>query len=148
MLGGLAAAPLARRYGSGRITWLPMAVWSTPALLIPLAAPGARLALVTLGWGCWTFSAVVCSVGLVTYRQATCPAMLLPRVTAAARWICWGPLPVGAAAGGVLGTALGLRTALWGAVVSNCAAGTWFFFSPLRTVRDLPSPAPALSTTT
>jgi predicted MFS family arabinose efflux permease len=90
----------------------------------------------------WTFSATICGVTVVTYRQATCPPELMARVTAVARWITWGTLPLGAVTGGVLGSALGPRATLWIAVVGGCASGLWLFFSPLRGRRDLPGLGP------
>lgn len=142
VIAGVMAGRLGLRYGSARITWMSMSVFALPALLIPLTAPGARVVLFAVGWGAWTFAATVCGVGLVTYRQSTCPPALLPQVNGAARWISWGPLPLGAVAGGVLGTLVGSRYALWTAVVGNCAAGTLLYFSPIRTQRDMPTSAP------
>jgi hypothetical protein len=138
-VGGLAAAGLGRRYGSARMTWMPMAVLSVPGLLIPAAGPGARLALFACGWAALSFAAAVCGVGLLTYRQVRCPPDLLPAVNAAARWLTWGALPLGAAAGGLLAGATGARAALWCAAVGHCVAGAWFYFSPFRALRDLPA---------
>ena len=137
--GGLASGRLARRLGSARVCWLSMTVFSLPGLLIPAAGPGARVLLFALGWMSWTFSATVCAVALLSYRQATCPPELLARVSASSRWINWGTLPLGGVAAGALGTALGVRQTLWIAVVGGCASGLWLFFSPLRGMRDIPA---------
>lgn len=141
VVGGLAAGALSRRLGSARISWLSMTVFSLPGLLIPAARPGGWVLLFAAGWMSWTFSATVCNIGLLSYRQATTPPRLLGRVNAAARWINWGTLPPGALAGGVLGSTLGVRTTLWIAVVGGCSAGLWLFFSPLRGLRDIPNTA-------
>lgn len=138
VVGGLVAGALGRRLGSARTTWLSMTVFSLPGLLIPTAGSSGWVVLFAFGWMSWTFSATVCSVGLLTYRQTTCPPDLLPRVNATARWINWGTLPLGSVVGGVLGTTVGLRPALWIAVVGGCASGLWLFFSPLRRMRDIP----------
>jgi predicted MFS family arabinose efflux permease len=141
VVGGLTAGALSRRIGSARISWLSMTVFSLPGLLIPAARPGMRVLLFAVGWMSWTFSSTVCSIALLSYRQATTPPQLLGRVNAAARWINWGTLPLGALVGGVLGSALGVQTTLWIAVVGGCSAGLWLFFSPLRGLRDIPNTA-------
>lgn len=139
--GGLAAGWLARHVGSARVCWLSMTVFSLPGLLIPAAGPGVGVLLFALGWISWTFSATVCALALLSYRQASCPSDLLARVTASYRWITWGTLPLGGLVGGVLGTALGVRSTLWIAVIGGCSCGLWLFFSPLRGMRDIPTTA-------
>jgi MFS family permease len=136
--GGVAAAPLARRVGSARISWVAMTVLSLPGLLIPLAGRGWAVLLFGAGWISWTFASTVTGISLTSYRQATCPPELLGRVSAAARWITWGTLPLGGLAGGALAAALGVRATLWIAVCGGCCAGLWLLFSPLRRMRDIP----------
>jgi MFS family permease len=138
--GGLASGGLARRVGAARVCWLSMTLFSLPGLLIAAAGSGAWVLLFAVGWMSWTFSSTVCSVGLLSYRQATCPPELLAPVNATARWINWGTLPLGGIAAGALGSALGVRDTLWIAVVGGCASGLWLFFSPLRGLRDFPQP--------
>ncbi|MGW6144886.1 MFS transporter [Streptomyces sp. NPDC055140] len=136
--GGVAARYLARKFGSARISWIAMTALSLPGLLIPLAGSGWWVLLFGIGWISWTFSSTVASISLTSYRQAACPPDMLGRVSAAARWITWGTLPLGGLAGGALATALGVRTTLWIAVVGGCCAGLWLLFSPLRGLRDIP----------
>lgn len=143
--GGVAARYLARKVGSARISWISMTVLSLPGLLIPLAGHGWWVLLFGFGWISWTFASTVAGVSLTTYRQAACPPDMLGRVSAAARWITWGTLPLGGVVGGALATALGVQTTLWIAVAGGCCAGLWLFFSPLRGMRDIPlgKPEPA-----
>jgi predicted MFS family arabinose efflux permease len=143
--GGVAARYLAQKVGSARISWISMTVLSLPGLLIPLAGHGWWVLLFGFGWISWTFASTVAGVSLTTYRQAACPPDMLGRVSAAARWITWGTLPLGGVVGGALATALGVRTTLWIAVAGGCCAGLWLFFSPLRGMRDIPlgKPEPA-----
>jgi hypothetical protein len=115
-----------------------MTVLSLPGLLIPLAGRGWAVLLFGAGWISWTFASTVTGISLTSYRQATCPPELLGRVSAAARWITWGTLPLGGLAGGALAAALGVRTTLWIAVCGGCCAGLWLLFSPLRRMRDIP----------
>ncbi|MFF7987720.1 MFS transporter [Streptomyces sp. NPDC007901] len=142
LAGGVAAGYLARKVGSARISWIAMTVLSLPGLLIPMAEPGWMVLLFAFGWISWTFSSTVAGVSLTSYRQAACPPDMLGRVSAAARWINWGTLPLGSLAGGGLATLLGVRTTLWIAVAGGCSAGLWLFFSPLRGMRDIPLAQP------
>ncbi|GAA1960653.1 MFS transporter [Kitasatospora viridis] len=138
IVGGLCAKPLTRQVGSARISWLSMTLLSLPGLLIPLARPGWGVLLFGFGWISWTFASTLSSISLISYRQAVCPPHLLGRVSAAARWINWGTLPLGALACGLLGSTLGVHATLWLAVIGGCSAGLWLYFSPLRAMRDLP----------
>ena len=135
--GGLLAGRLSRRIGSARIVWYSMLVFGLPQLLIPLAAPGWRIAAFVVGMAAFSFSAVVYNVAQVSYRQAICPPRLLGRMNAAIRWVVWGTIPLGALLGGVLGTLAGVRATLWISYAGSWAAGWWVFFSPLRRQRDL-----------
>jgi hypothetical protein len=116
-------------------------VLNFPQLLIPLAAPGWRMAAFGVGLAFLSFGAVVYNVAQVSYRQAICPPRLLGRMNAAIRWVVWGTIPLGVLLGGAFGTILGVRTTLWIASAGSWAAGWWVFFSPLRGMRareDLP----------
>lgn len=45
---------------------------------------------------------------------------------------------LGSLFGGVLGSWIGVRDTLWVCAVGGILAGLWVFFSPLRTMRDVP----------
>jgi MFS family permease len=135
--GGLLAGRLGRWIGSARIIWYSMLVLSFPELLIPLAAPGWRVAAFPVGMAFFAFGGVVYNVAQVSYRQSICPPRLLGRMNAAVRWVVWGTIPLGGVIGGVLGTLAGVRVTLWIAYSGSWAAGWWVFFSPLRRQRDL-----------
>jgi MFS family permease len=135
--GGVLAGRLSRRIGSARIIWYSMLVFGFPQLLIPLAAPGWRVAAFAVGLAFFSFSGVVYNVAQVSYRQAICPPRLLGRMNAAIRWVVWGTIPLGGLLGGLFGTLAGVRPTLWIAYAGSWAAGWWVFFSPLRRQRDL-----------
>jgi MFS family permease len=137
VMAGVTARPLIRRIGSARIARVAMIVFGLPGLLIPLAGPGWWVLLFAAGWISWTFGATLCSIALTSYQQATTPAELRGRVSAAQRWINWGTLPLGGLAGGALGTAIGVHATLWLAVIGATASGLWLYLSPLRGQRDL-----------
>jgi MFS family permease len=139
--GGAASGPLSRWIGSARIIWVSILGLGPAALLIPLAQPGPGVLLYVAGWASYAFSGVLYNVAQLSYRQAICPPELLGRMNAAVRWIVWGTLPLGALLGGALGSLIGIRPTLWVGAVGAWAAGLWVFFSPLRTMRDVPIPA-------
>jgi MFS family permease len=135
--GGALAGRLSRRIGSARIIWYSILVLSLPQLLVPLAAPGWRIAAFPVGMASFSFGAVVYNVAQVSYRQAICPPRLLGRMNAAMRWVVWGTIPLGGLLGGALGALLGVRPTLWIAFIGSWAAGWWVYFSPLRRMRAL-----------
>ncbi len=139
ILGGLVAGRLAARFGSARIIWVSFAGFSWAGLLVPLAAPGWRLALYAIGWSVFSAAAVVYNSGQMAYRQSVCPPELLGRMNASIRWIVWGIGPLGALLGGTLGSWIGIRPTLWVGMGCIFAAGLWVIFSPLRGMRDVPA---------
>jgi predicted MFS family arabinose efflux permease len=116
-VGGLAGALIARRIGSRlgtpralKATALATAVFG---LLIPLTRSGPAVA-------CYIAGAFVVSAGTLVgnilagaFRQAYCPPEILGRVVANMRSASFGTIPLGALTAGALGTAFGIRIALW-----------------------------------
>jgi MFS family permease len=88
--------------------WLALLAWATVTHLMP--------ALITLLVWQATNSLVI--VNGIVARQEAAPDHLQGRVNTTARMIAWGGQPLGAALGGVLAGAYGVRTAL---LVTGCA---------------------------
>ena len=135
--GGMLAAWLARRIGSARIIWFSLLVLDAPSLVLPLAAPGWRIALFIFGYGVSMFACSVFGASQLAYRQSVCPPDLRGRMNAASRWITWGVLPIGGLLGGFAGSAIGIRPSIWIAYAGSWAAGFLVYFSPLRRVRNV-----------
>jgi hypothetical protein len=114
-------------------------VFGAIPILMPLTEPGPRLVLFPIAVAGLSFTVVLYNIAQLSYRQLICPPELLGRMNAAMRWIVWGTIPLGGLLGGVLGSLIGIRPALWVAVVGSWAAAFWVFFSPLRKMRDIPS---------
>jgi hypothetical protein len=112
-------------------------------MLPPLARPGWTVALVPIGLAFSFFAGVVYNVAQVSYRQSICPPQLMGRMNAAVRWIVWGTMPIGGIIGGALGTAIDVRPTMWIGVIGSWAAGFFVYFSPLRTMRDVPLTEPS-----
>jgi MFS family permease len=138
LLGAMTAAWGARRFGQARIIWLSVLVTTPFGLLIPLAEPGWRIALMFIGNIAIGYGVVVYNVAQVSFRQAICPDRLLGRMNASIRFLVWGTLPLGGLLGGVLAELLGSRGALWVGMGGQLLAVVWVLASPLRTMRDLP----------
>ncbi|GAB2698270.1 MFS transporter [Kitasatospora kifunensis] len=135
--GVLAAAPLARRLGEPRAIVYSLAATAPFGLLLPLTGPG-------LGMVCFVLGAVVPVAGLVVYnvvvssfRQRHAPRHLLGRISATMRFLMFGAIPLGALAGGTLGSLLGLRSALWCIMAAALLPALLLGCSPLRRQREL-----------
>lgn len=122
-VGSVAATPLVerieRRFGRYRVLVVTLVVFPTVAATPALTAsvPLNAAAAVTVG-----FFNVLWNVITVSYRQRVVPDHLLGRVNAGYRLLAWGTMPIGAAIGGALGTAIGLRGtfAVCGALGLTC----------------------------
>lgn len=144
LLGALASSVLtgriAGRLGTARTLWLSTVVNGAGFLLYPLTTGGLGLIWFVLAGALAAFSIITRHVLAVSARQQLCPDHLLGRVNAIMELMTWGMMPLGALAGGLLGTWLGLRATLLVCGVMIAAASLWLVFSPLRRMRDLPRP--------
>ncbi|SCF60420.1 hypothetical protein GA0115259_1000811 [Streptomyces sp. MnatMP-M17] len=77
------------------------------------------------------------------FQQRYCPPELLGRLSASSYFLSYGALPLGALLGGVLGTTLGVRPAIWLLTAGVPLAGLILLASPVRGRRDLPVAPPA-----
>lgn len=141
--GGLLARRLIARAGEVQVMLIAACVGNGFILLVPLAAHGARLALFVVGLAMTSAGIVVFNVAAATYRQKAFPLALMGRISATTTVMSWALLPVGSLVGGALGTAYGLRTALWFAAAGLTATVLWLV--PLRGVRmQLAEQVPAI----
>jgi hypothetical protein len=77
----------------------------------------------------------VLSINQISLRQRVTPVRLLGRVTAARRFVIFLIGPIGAAAGGILGTKVGLEATLVVAAVVTLAGALVQYLSPIRHAR-------------
>jgi hypothetical protein len=94
--------------------------------------------LAAVGFGVVTFGSVVYNVAQVSFRQGLTPERLLGRMNATMRFLVWGTMPLGGLIGGVLGASVGVRETVMIGMAGSCLAFLPVFFSPLRTMRELP----------
>lgn len=139
--GSLVARRLAEAIGTARIMWVALVVPAPLVLLMPLASPGWGMLFYAAGWAAFNASGAVYNTAQISYRQTVCPPELLGRMNASVRWLIWSTTPVGALLGGGLGTWIGLRSTLWVGAAIMALVGVWLLASPLRGMRDIPSPA-------
>ncbi len=79
----------------------------------------------------------------MSLRQAITPSRLFARATAARRLPMFAMQIAGAALGGALGTAIGLRATLLLGALGLAVGCLLLFVSPVRAIHDLTSEMPA-----
>ncbi|HEY7175414.1 MAG TPA: MFS transporter, partial [Micromonosporaceae bacterium] len=143
LAGALVATSVARRVGEGRVLWMSLAIGSPFLIGVPLMRNdytmwiAAASFTIAVAWG------VIFNVTSVSFRQRLAPPHLLGRVNATMRFVVWGIMPLGSLAGGAFGTWFGVRETLWIAAVGSMLAFLPAFFSPLRSMKTLPTAATA-----
>jgi MFS family permease len=139
LLGSLVASRFARKVGQGPAIWIAALVCAPGAFVAPFLHRDWTLGLYAVAqvlmWG----AVVVYNITQVSFRQGLTPHDLLGRMNATMRFLVWGTMPLGAFIGGVLGATLGVRTTLLIAAIGGALAFIPVYFSPLRTMRELPS---------
>ncbi|WP_433386544.1 MFS transporter [Micromonospora sp. KLBMP9576] len=138
ILGALSATTLGRRLGSARALLLAAALTGPPALLIPFAGPGGRLALPAIGGMLVSLGVAIGNVLKGSFRQTYTPHHLLGRVTVSMHMLNYGTIPLAAVLAGTVGATYGVGTAI--AVMTGWLALTplLMLIGPLRRRRDLP----------
>ena len=141
-VGGIVGAFLARRaataLGTGRATLAFAILVPLPILLVPLTFPGPGMVLCAVGGASAAAAVVANNVIKAGFQQRYCPPDLLGRLYASSSFLNYGTLPIGALLAGGLGTALGVRPAMWILVSGVPLAGLILLCSPIRHHRDLP----------
>jgi MFS family permease len=141
LIGALTATKIAARIGQGPAIWIPVAVTAPLQLLIPIAQRGWLLWAAAFAYLVIWFCVSVNNSTQVSFRQGLTPERLLGRMNATMRFLVWGTTPLGGLIGGILGQFLGPRPTLWLAAIGGLIPFLPLFFSPLRTMRELPTRA-------
>jgi hypothetical protein len=139
LLAGLITPRISRTFGTDW-TSIVAAVLLGGNLLIPLAGGPHPLVILTIGFGQFLLGLGVVYLIIVrsTMLQREVAPELLGRVGAVIRLVEWGPGPFGGLAGGVLGSALGLRPALLLLGIGSLAAVPWIAAAAVRGHLTLP----------
>jgi MFS family permease len=145
MVGGLAGALYATRIrnvlGLGR-SMVVATIGTGLAPLLFIVPRGAGLLSVTIlvvAQLVYGTNIQILNVNAITLRQIVTPKRVLARMNATYRMLLFGVAPLGAIAGGLLGTAVGLRPALEISVIAMVAPMLWLFFSPVFRLKEMPT---------
>ncbi|MFJ9810885.1 MFS transporter [Streptomyces sp. NPDC101158] len=147
VIGALCSGAVVRRIGIGPSLVAGFLGFTLPLLLIPTAGGPLPLVLGLLFAAEFLSCAgvMVVDVAAGSLQMALIPDGVRSRVMGAFRTLNHGFRPLGALAGGLLGTTLGLRPTLWLATVGAVFAVLWVLPSPLPRLRELPEQAPVAS---
>jgi MFS family permease len=145
LLGALTAQGFSRLVGEGRAIPVSALLGGVAMLTVPLAAVLPPVPCLLVGQFVMSWAVVVYNIAQVSFRQRLCPRPLLGRMNASIRFLVWGPMPVGALLGGVLGRGLGIVPTLWIFAGLTVAAALPVLLSPLVAMRELPREWDALA---
>lgn len=142
-VGGIIGAFLAGRVsawlGSARAQ-LAFIATTVVVLLIPLTSGGPGVLLFIVGGFGVSFGVAGSNVVVAIFAQGYVPQHMLGRMAACSSFLGYGAIPIGALVGGALATALGPRGGMWVMTALVPLSGLFLLLSPVRTVRDLPTP--------
>ena len=113
VLGAVLSGRIAARIGRHRLLWLGLVTTTPFMVLTPLATGTGGLWAAAAGFLVVSAGASAFNIAQVSVRQEVCPDELLGRMTATMRFLLWSSLPLGSLLGGAVGSAGGVRTALW-----------------------------------
>jgi predicted MFS family arabinose efflux permease len=141
-VGGIAGAMLARQVASWLGTARSLLLTTLGAglfgLLIPLTGTGPRTAFYIAGAAVVGAGMTSGNIIVTSFRQTYTPPHMLGRITASQRFLVFGTIPLGALLAGGLGTALGVRNALWAMLAIYALSGTLLLTHAFRADKNLP----------
>jgi len=137
--GALTANRIAARIGVGRATVGSIALGGPAGLLVAIAPQGAAEPFLVAALALFGFSGLVYNINQVSFRQAITPERMQGRMNATMRFLVWGTIPIGSLIGGVLATVFGLATTIWISAILGFLPFLFIFFSPMRSLRTMPT---------
>jgi MFS family permease len=138
MLGALLCKRLTVRFGAGFVYVAGCLAFTAPLALVPLAGSvrfPAVLAMLFCAEFLSGFGVMVLDISIGAIFAVVIPDTMRSRVSGAFQAINYGARPPGALLGGLLGTVLGLRQALWIAVAGGVVGALLLLPSPLPRFR-------------
>jgi MFS family permease len=139
LLGALAAAPLTRLIGAGRLIAVGAVVFPAAIALAAFASGPVWVRATALAAAEFIggFAVMCFDVPLNALQAAVIHDQMRSRVSGAFSSINYGVRPLGAVVGGLLGTWLGVRQTLLISAAGGLLAILWLVRSPIIRVRDL-----------
>jgi predicted MFS family arabinose efflux permease len=146
LIGSVVTGRLSRRIGVGPAFAVGCILFPAPLLLVPLARGPEWVVLACLfaaefGSG---LGLMVLDITAGAIFAAVIPDRMRARVAGAYMVVNYGVRPLGALAGGALGSWLGLRPTLWVATAGALLGVLWLLPSPVLGLRTLPEPEEAV----
>ncbi len=143
LVGAAIAGPVTRGIGVGPALIAGCVLFTAPLLLVPLAAGSEAVVLACLflaefGSG---LGVMLLDISAGSIFAALIPHRLRSRVSGAYTFVNYGVRVLGSLAGGLLGTAIGLRPALWIGVSGALLGFLWLLPSPVPRLTELPTSA-------
>lgn len=145
ILGAVSSERFGRLVGEGRAIPISAVISGVAMLTVPLASVLPPVPTLVAGGFLIFWAVVVYNVAQVSFRQRLCPKPLLGRMNASIRFLVWGPMPVGAFLGGVLGQQLGVVPTMWIFCSLAVLGALPVVLSPLVGMRTLPRELDALA---
>ncbi|MEU7115067.1 MFS transporter [Streptomyces sp. NPDC046182] len=139
LLGALLATRVSKWVGQGTVIWLASLVTCPLTALMPLAQAGWSVYVAAIGLATFSMGGVVRVVTQSSIQQALTPDRLLGRMSATARFVSWGGIPLGGLLGGASGSVFGAAGTLWIGAAGMTLSVLPYLLSPLRTMRMLPT---------
>jgi MFS family permease len=141
VVGAVTAASLSRRLGVGPTMQAAVALFGPAALIVAIAPADLAVYAVAVMVLLDSFGIGVHGVNQVSLRQAITPEQLRGRMTATVRFLILGAIPLGTMIGGVLGSVLSLRAAIWVGVGGLFLAILPYALSSVHRLTSLPTEA-------
>lgn len=141
LIGAVSTPWITRRIGEGTTVSVSSIGIGIAAFALPLAGllPGAAIPILIGGSFLMSFFVLTYNITQVTMRQRLTPPRLLGRMNASIRFVVWGVMPIASVIAGVLGTVIGVIPTMWIGAIGTMLAAGFVVFSPITTMKELPS---------
>lgn len=145
LLGAVVASRVGRRIGLGPAYALGCILFPASLILVPVAGPDMPMPLILALVIAAEFGAglgvMILDINVGAFITARTPDRIRSRSVGVFRFVNYGVRPVGAVLGGALGTAFGVREALFIATIASMAGCLWLVGSQVLKLRELPDAA-------
>jgi MFS family permease len=139
LLGAVVAPRVSRRFGVGPTILLGAVLYPAPVALIAVAGGPEWLR-----WGALTAAEFIGGLGVMFFdinlnslEASVIPDSMRSRVSGAYNTVNYGIRPLGALAGGLLGSLIGIRPTLLIGAIGGTLCVLWLLPSPIRGIRTL-----------
>jgi len=141
LVGAVFANRFARWFGLGPTIVGSLFIGAFMLVFVAIAPAGsAAIPFLIVGGVFGGLAQMVYNINQVSYRQAICPPRMQGRMNATIRFLVWGTMPIGSIIGGVLATVIGVHETIWIAAILGFVPAIFPFLSPVRTLREMPTP--------